>query len=81
MTTTVNLQIPFQSLVQAIQSLSLEDQHKLLEILEDQIVKVEEKWENSPEIIAEVEQARRDYQTGDYVTIEEFMANSSEQIE
>ncbi|MDJ0573596.1 MAG: hypothetical protein QNJ65_00335 [Xenococcaceae cyanobacterium MO_234.B1] len=75
MTTTVNLQIPFESLVQAIQSLSLEDQHKLLEILEDRIFEAEEEWENSPEIIAEVEEARRDYEAGDYVTLDEFISN------
>ncbi len=75
MTTTVNLQIPFESLVQAIQSLSLEDQHKLLEILEDRIFEAEQEWENSPEIIAEVEEARRDYEAGDYVTLDEFISN------
>ncbi|MDJ0679105.1 MAG: hypothetical protein QNJ18_04495 [Xenococcaceae cyanobacterium MO_167.B52] len=75
MTITVNLQIPFESLVQAIQSLSLEDQHKLLEILEDRIFEAEEEWENSPEIIAEVEEARKDYEAGDYVTLDEFISN------
>ena len=68
MTITVNLQIPFESLVKAIQSLSLEAQHKLLEILEARIFEAEEEWENNPEIIAEVEEARRDYEVGDYVS-------------
>lgn len=76
--TTVNLSIPFESLVNAIQSLSLEDQQKLLEILEDQIFEAEEEWENSPEILAEVEEARQAYQAGDYQTIEEFISNQSQ---
>jgi hypothetical protein len=76
--TTVNLSIPFESLVNAIQSLSLEDQQKLLEILEDQIFESEEEWENSPEILAEVEEARQAYQAGDYQTIEEFISHQSQ---
>lgn len=75
---TINLSIPFESLVNAVQSLSLEDQQKLLEILEDQIFEAEEEWEKSPEILAEVEEARQAYQAGDYQTIGEFMSNQSQ---
>lgn len=73
--TTVNLSIPFESLVQAIQSLSLEEQQKLLEILDEQIFAAEEEWENSPEILKEVTEARQAYQLGDYQTIEDFMTD------
>lgn len=75
--TTVNVSITFESLVKAIESLSLEEQQKLREILEDKIFAAEEEWENSPEILAEVEEAKRAYQTGDYQTIEDFMATHS----
>ncbi|MBR8826993.1 MAG: hypothetical protein DSM107014_03645 [Gomphosphaeria aponina SAG 52.96 = DSM 107014] len=67
---TINISIAFESLVSAIKSLNLEEQQKLLEILEEQIFAAEEEWENSPEIIAEVEEARQAYQAGDYQTIE-----------
>ena len=73
--TTINLSIPFESLTQAIQSLSWEEQQKLLEILEKQNLDSEEAWENSPEILAEVEEARQAYQSGDYQTLEEFLSN------
>jgi hypothetical protein len=73
--TTVNLSIPFESLVQAIQSLNLEEQQKLLEILEEQIFAAEEEWENSPEILKEVTEARQAYQLGDFQTIEEFITD------
>jgi len=73
--TTVNLSIPFESLVQAIQSLNLEEQQKLLEILEEQIFAAEEKWENSPEMLKEVSEARQAYQLGDFQTIEEFVTD------
>jgi hypothetical protein len=75
--TTVNLSIPFESLVKAIQSLNLEEQQKLLEILEDRILDAEEQWENSSEMLTEVEEARQAYLTGDYQTIEEFMTQQS----
>ena len=78
--TTVNILIPFEALIQAIQSLGLEEQQKLLEILEEQIFTAEEEWENSPEIIAEVEDAKKAYQAGDYLTFEEFMSHQSEKI-
>ena len=73
--TTINLSIPFESLTQAIQSLSWEEQQKLLEILEKQNLDSEEAWENSPEILAEVEEARQAYQSGDYQTLEEFLSS------
>ena len=73
--TTINLSIPFESITQAIQSLGWEEQQKLLEILEKQNLDSEEAWENSPEILAEVEEARQAYQSGDYQTLEEFLSS------
>ena len=71
--TSVNLSIPFQALVKAIKSLDLEQQQQLLEILEDQLFEAEEEWENSAEIIAEVEEAKKAYKTGDYLSVEDFI--------
>jgi hypothetical protein len=79
MTTTINLKITLETLTEAIYSLSLEQKHELLEILEEQIFEAEEEWENSPEILAEVEEAKQAYQAGDYQTIEEFMASQPSQ--
>ena len=47
-----------------------------MEILENQIETVEDEWENSEEIIAEVQASKEAYQQGDYQTLEEFMVNS-----
>ena len=74
----VSIQIPFASLVEAIASLNLEDKHKLQEILEDQIFEAEEELENDPEVLAEVEAARKAYQAGDYQTIQDYIASRSE---
>ena len=40
--TVVNLQIPFESLIAAISSLNLQEKHKLLEFLEEQLLEDEE---------------------------------------
>ncbi len=73
--TTINLSVPFEFLVTAIRSLTWNEQQQLLKLLEDQIFESEEEWENSPEIVAEIQQARQAYQVGDYQTLEEFMSN------
>ncbi|BAU10895.1 hypothetical protein LEP3755_13870 [Leptolyngbya sp. NIES-3755] len=75
MSAIVNLQIPFESLVKAVASLSLEDKRKLADILEDAIFGAEEDLENDPEVLAEVEEARKNYQEGNYRTIQEYIAS------
>jgi hypothetical protein len=76
--TTINLSVPFESLVTAIRSLTWNEQQQLLKLLEEQMFASEEAWEDSPEIVAEIQQAREAYQAGDYQTLEEFMSNKSQ---
>jgi hypothetical protein len=78
MTATVNLQISFEALVEAIAALDLENKQQLLEILEDQIFDAEDEMENSPEVLEEVAEARKAYQAGDYQTIEEYIASHAQ---
>lgn len=73
---TVNISIPFNTLIETIKSLNLEEQKKILIMLEDEIFISEEEWENSPEIIEEVQLARKAYEDGDFVTLEDFITNS-----
>jgi len=76
--TTVQLQIPFQSLVDAIASLNLEEQRQLWQILEEAIAQAEEDLlEKDPTVQAQIQAARVSYQTGDYQTIEQYIANRS----
>ena len=71
--TIVNLQIPFESLIAAISSLDLQEKHKLLEFLEEQLLEDEEDlMEQNPQIISEIAEARQAYQNGDYQTIQEY---------
>ena len=79
--TIVNLQIPFESLIAAISSLDLQEKHKLLEFLEEQLLEDEEDLiEQNPQIMSEVAESRKAYQNGDYQTIQEYIANQTPQI-
>ncbi|GAB4172543.1 MAG: hypothetical protein Fur006_01400 [Coleofasciculaceae cyanobacterium] len=75
---TVNLKISFESLVNAIASLGLEEQRKLWQILDEQIAEAEDKLlEEDPNAQAEIEEARTAYQLGDYLTLDEYIAQQS----
>ena len=75
---TVNLKTSFESLVNAIASLSLEKQRKLWQILDEQIAEAEDKLlEEDSNAQAEIEEARTAYQVGDYLTLDEYIAQRS----
>lgn len=72
---TVKLLIPFEALVNSVTELSFEDKRRLWELLEEQIAQAEEElWEQDPTIQAEIQEARAAYQSGDYLTIDEYIA-------
>lgn len=76
----VRMQVSLESLIEAIATLDLGVKRKLMEIIEDQIFESEEEsMENDPEVLAEVEEARKAYQIGNYQTIQEYITNQSEQ--
>ena len=79
MITTINLTIPFETLTDALCSLDLEQKRQLLEILEQKIFEEEEEtYEDDSETIAEIETIRAEYQAGDYVTLDEYLAKNSD---
>jgi len=71
---TINIPISLDALAQAIISLDWDDQQKLRDILEEQLFESEESWENSPEIMAEIAEAKKAYQQGEYQTLSEFVS-------
>jgi hypothetical protein len=74
-TGTIKLVIPFDILTDAVAELSLEDKQRLLELLYEQIEQAdEEALVQDPAVRAEIEQALKEYEAGDYLTIEEYMA-------
>ena len=75
MSTTINLKITFESLTEAIKSLDLTQKQQLLEIPEQQIFQAEEtSYQDDEETLAELQQVRDEYQSGDYVTLEQYLS-------
>lgn len=64
-------QVPFESLVEAVLTLSLENKQKL----DDEILQAEADLEDDPAVLAEVEKARKDYREGNYQTIQEYISS------
>ena len=72
---SVELLIPFESLVKSVTKLCMRDKFRLWELLDEQMAHAEEKeWEEDPSVKAEIQEARAAYQEGDYVTIDEYIA-------
>ena len=72
---TIKLQIPFESLMEAISNLDIEQKQQLWKILDEEMEIIEDNLEeNDPQIQAEIEAARKAYEAADYLTLEEYMA-------
>ncbi len=67
----LNKQVDFTYLIQAISSLNFEQKRQILELLEQQIEDEQEK--------EEVLEAKEAYENGDYLTLEEYIAQRREQ--
>jgi hypothetical protein len=75
--TTINLEIPFELLASAIDDLDLSQKQQLLERLEQQIFEAEEStYDDSPETLVELQAVRREYEIGDYLTLEQYLTVS-----
>jgi hypothetical protein len=73
---TIQLNIPFDSLVNAITALDIEEKVKLLNLLETEISQLEEdELEDDPTVLQEIEEARIAYRTGEYQTLGQFIAS------
>lgn len=75
---TVRLHIPFESLLDAIALLEVEEKYQLVQMLESEIAQAEEDLlSEDSRVQAEIQSARLAYQKGDYQTIEEYIASRS----
>jgi hypothetical protein len=71
MATNFEFHVPFESLIEAITSLDLEQKHQILGILEDRLFEAEEDAiEQDPLVAAEIDEAQKEYQIVDYQTIQ-----------
>jgi hypothetical protein len=78
MATPINVQISFESLVDAIASLNLEEKHQLREILEQQIFEAEEQdYADDPETLAELQAVQAEYEAGEYSTLNDYLTQRS----
>ncbi|MBD2357256.1 hypothetical protein H6G41_21965 [Tolypothrix sp. FACHB-123] len=76
----VKLQLSLEDLAQAISSLNLEEKLQLQDIIEQQIFEAEEAvYEDDAETQTEMQAVRAEYASGDYITINEYINNRSEQ--
>lgn len=76
----VKLQLSLETLAEAISSLDLTEKRQLQELIEQQIFEAEEAlYEDDAETLAEIEAVRAEYNDGESVTINEYLANRSEQ--
>lgn len=74
--TTVQFNIPFDAVVEAIKSLDSEKQRELFDLLDDLLFEQEEEdTEYNPTVMAEVEEARQAYRNGDYQAIQDYAAS------
>jgi hypothetical protein len=79
---TVTLLVPFKSLVDSITTLSLEDKRRLWELLEEEMAQAEEEmWQQDPAFQTEIQEARTAYQSGDYATIDEYIAQQTKKAQ
>ncbi|MEH1897276.1 MAG: hypothetical protein V7K94_18630 [Nostoc sp.] len=76
----VKLQLSLETLAEAISSLDLTEKRQLQELIEQQIFEAEEAlYEDDAETQVEIEAVRAEYKDGESVTIDEYLANRSEQ--
>jgi hypothetical protein len=69
----VTLQIPFEALVASLANLSLKEKRRLWELLDAELAEYEDAlWEKDMTSQAEIREARAAYETGDYVTLDEY---------
>lgn len=75
----LQITVSFDALVDAIEGLSLTDKQRLLEVMERLVAEAEEEaWEQDPAVRAEMQAAREAYEAGDYVTIEDYLADQTD---
>jgi hypothetical protein len=71
----VELLIPFESLINCIEKLNMQEKIRLWELLDEEIAQIEEDMlEQNPIIQSEIQEARDAYKTGNYITLDEYIS-------
>lgn len=77
---TVNLSIPFDFLLQAIAQLNSTEKERLWEFLDEDLHGDDEDVSFDSQEEREVAQAYREYETGDYLTLDDYVAQRAERL-
>jgi hypothetical protein len=79
MPATLKLQLSLETLIEAITSLDLTEKCHLREVIEQQIFEAEEElYQDDAQTITELQYVRAEYETGDYLSLDEYLAEHSE---
>ena len=71
----VELLIPFESLIDCIEKLDVQEKIRLWELLDEETALIEEDiLEQNPIIQVEIQEARDAYKEGNYITIDEYIS-------
>lgn len=73
-TGSVKIEIPFDALVTAVSGLSVEEKQRLMDVLDEQLAELEDE---DPAVRAAMAEALADYEAGDYVTLDDYLAEHS----
>lgn len=80
MQNTISLNIPIPVLFESVAQLSSEHKRILLEMLETELALQEEAlWEQQPDSQAALQEARTAYTAGDYLTLEDYVAEREQE--
>jgi hypothetical protein len=74
----VAISIPFQVFANAVKSMNLQEKQALLAVLEIELAEAQEDWERDPDIQQAIRDARNDYQTGQYVTLQQYITQQAQ---
>lgn len=73
-TGSVKIEIPFDALVTAISGLSVEEKHRLMDVLDEQLAEVEDE---DPAVRAAMAEALAEYEAGEYIALDDYLAEQS----
>jgi hypothetical protein len=74
----VKLQLSLEELAEAIYSLDLEEKRQIQEMIEQRIFEEEEElYQDDSETETEIQTVRSEYAAGEYLTMDEYLANRS----
>lgn len=75
----VNLSIPFDDLLKALIKLNYKEKFKIWKLLDEQLEKVEE-FEQNPEIVSQVKEAREAYKKGEFIGLKDYISKEKNKM-